>query len=169
MDEEELLSSWKERLLWRECQSQGTEGVLGKHGQLGRHGRKDEIRRKGYHQWMRKFNITFTEAFWLYSKDSSCVCMLSCVWLFETPWTVASQAPLSMGFSRQETGVGCHFLLQGIFLTQKSKPCSLCLLLGGFPIFREIPKDSKLPKITWKCSCKGGKMSSYPLRCCGWT
>ena len=63
MDEEELLSSWKERLLWRECQSQGTEGVLGKHGQLGRHGRKDEIRRKGSHQWMRKFNITFTEAF----------------------------------------------------------------------------------------------------------
>ena len=28
-----------------------------------------------------------------------------------TPWTVACQAPLSMGFSRQETGVGCHFLL----------------------------------------------------------
>ena len=23
-----------------------------------------------------------------------------------------------MGFSRQEYGVGCHFLLQGIFLTQ---------------------------------------------------
>ena len=31
------------------------------------------------------------------------------------PWTVAHQDPLSMGFSRQETGVGCHFLLQGIF------------------------------------------------------
>ena len=29
--------------------------------------------------------------------------------------TVAHQAPLSMGFSRQE---GCHFLLQGIFRTQ---------------------------------------------------
>ena len=27
---------------------------------------------------------------------------LSPVWLFETPWTVAHQAPLSMGFSRQE-------------------------------------------------------------------
>ena len=34
-----------------------------------------------------------------------CLCVLSCfsrVWLFETLWTVASQAPLSMGFSRQE-------------------------------------------------------------------
>ena len=27
---------------------------------------------------------------------------LSCVRLFETPWTIASQAPPSMGFSRQE-------------------------------------------------------------------
>ena len=31
-----------------------------------------------------------------------CVCMLSCVWLFATPWTIAHQAPLSVGFSRQE-------------------------------------------------------------------
>ena len=33
-----------------------------------------------------------------------CACMLSCfshVRLFATPWTVACQAPLSMGFSRQ--------------------------------------------------------------------
>ena len=28
--------------------------------------------------------------------------LLSCVWLFETPWTTAYQAPLSVGFSRQE-------------------------------------------------------------------
>ena len=27
---------------------------------------------------------------------------LSCVWLFMTPWTEAYQAPLAMGFSRQE-------------------------------------------------------------------
>ena len=39
-----------------------------------------------------------------------------------TPLTVARQAPLSMGFFRQETGVGCHFLLQGIFLTQGLNP-----------------------------------------------
>ena len=30
------------------------------------------------------------------------VCMLSSVCLFVTPWTVACQAPLSLGFSRQE-------------------------------------------------------------------
>ena len=41
-------------------------------------------------------------------------CVLSrfnCVSLFATPWTVAHQAPLSMGFSRKNIGVGCHFLL----------------------------------------------------------
>ena len=37
-----------------------------------------------------------------------------------TPWTVACQASLSMGFSSKNTGVGCHFLLQRIFLTQVS-------------------------------------------------
>ena len=34
---------------------------------------------------------------------------LSRVWLFETPWTVAYQAPLSMGFSRQEYWSGLPF------------------------------------------------------------
>ena len=32
--------------------------------------------------------------------------MLSCVWLFATPWTIAHQAPLSMEFSRQENWSG---------------------------------------------------------------
>ena len=38
------------------------------------------------------------------------------------PWIVACQAPLSMGFSGENTGVGCHFLLQRIFPTQESNP-----------------------------------------------
>ena len=43
---------------------------------------------------------------------------LSCVQLFAIPWTVVRHAPLSMECSRLNTGVGCHFLLQGIFPTQ---------------------------------------------------
>ena len=38
--------------------------------------------------------------------------------VFATPQTVAHQAPLSIGFPRQEYWRGCYFLLQGIFLTQ---------------------------------------------------
>ena len=49
----------------------------------------------------------------------------SCVRLFVTQWTIVHQAPLSMGFSRQGywSGLGCHFLLQGIFLTQRLNSC----------------------------------------------
>ena len=43
---------------------------------------------------------------------------LSCVRLLATPWTAAHQAPLSMGFSRQQYWRGRHSLLQGIFPTQ---------------------------------------------------
>ena len=35
------------------------------------------------------------------------------VWLFVTPWTIVCQAPLSMGFSKKNTEVGWHSLLQG--------------------------------------------------------
>ena len=35
--------------------------------------------------------------------------LLSRVQLFESPWTVAHQAPLSMGFSRQEYWSGLSF------------------------------------------------------------
>ena len=48
-------------------------------------------------------------------------CMLSHfshVRLFVTQWTIACQAPLSIGLSWQEFGSGCHALLQWIFPTQ---------------------------------------------------
>ena len=44
------------------------------------------------------------------------------VQLFATPWTVAHQAPLSWNSPGKDTGVGCHSLLQGIFLTQGLNP-----------------------------------------------
>ena len=48
--------------------------------------------------------------------------------LFVTPWTVAHQVPLSVGFSRQEHWSGCHALLQEIFLIQGLNPHYLGLL-----------------------------------------
>ena len=36
------------------------------------------------------------------------------------PWTIALQALLSMDSPSKNTGLGCHFLLQRIFLTQES-------------------------------------------------
>ena len=55
--------------------------------------------------------------------------MLSCSVMSDsaTPWTAAHQAPLSMGFPSENTGVGCHFLLQGIFSTPEMEPESAAL------------------------------------------
>ena len=49
-----------------------------------------------------------------------CVCtlLLSRVQLFVTLWAAACHAPLSMGFSSKNSGVGCPF--QGIFPMQGS-------------------------------------------------
>ena len=48
----------------------------------------------------------------IHTHTHTCVCVLSCfscVQLFVTPWTVAHQAPLSLGFSKQEhwSGLSC--------------------------------------------------------------
>ena len=44
-----------------------------------------------------------------------------------TSWTVACRLLCPWDPPGKNTGVGCHFLLQGIFLTQGSKSCLLCL------------------------------------------
>ena len=63
------------------------------------------------------------------------LCVLfSCIGLFVTPWTVAHQAPPSMGFPSKNTGVGCHFLIQGVFLTQGSNPCLLYRQADSLPL-----------------------------------
>ena len=46
------------------------------------------------------------DATFLVMTDKQHVFVLRRVWLFVTPWTVARQAPLSMGLSRQESWSG---------------------------------------------------------------
>ena len=50
---------------------------------------------------------------------------------FVTPWTVAQEAPLSMGFTRQEYWSGLPFLFLGDLPDPDIQPESL-LLAGGF-------------------------------------
>ena len=66
-----------------------------------------------------------------------CVCVLSrfChVQLFCSPWTVVRQAPLSMGFSRQEQWSGLSFLILGYLPDPGIKTASLMspALADGF-------------------------------------
>ena len=63
-----------------------------------------------------------------WTKRDLCVHAQSC--LFATLWTVAHQALLSpWNFPGRNTGVGCHFILQGIFLAQGLNLHLLWLLL----------------------------------------
>ena len=60
------------------------------------------------------------------------MCVLSCVWLFLTPWTVARQAPLSMGFNRQEYWIELPFLPPEDFPNPGIKPMSPAFASGFF-------------------------------------
>ena len=71
--------------------------------------------------------------------------MLSHVWLFATPWTVAPQAPLPMWFSRQEYWNGLPFISPGDLPDPGIKPGSSALQadslpseLPGKPLFLDI-------------------------------
>ena len=65
----------------------------------------------GHWQWEFKVLTTGLPGSSLFKKQlkDSCACVLSCVWLFATSWTVAHQAPLSLGFARQEYWSGLPF------------------------------------------------------------
>ena len=69
-----------------------------------------------------------------------CVCVLRGVQLFETPWAVACQAPLSSGFSRQEYWSGLPFPAPGDLPDPGIKPTFLAspALAGGF--FTTLPR-----------------------------
>ena len=56
------------------------------------------------------------------------------VWLFVTPWTLAHQAPLSMGFSRQEYWSGLAFPPPGNFPNPRVKPMSPALQVDFLPV-----------------------------------
>ena len=56
-------------------------------------------------------------------KDMSIIVLCSVAQLYPTlcdHWTIAHQALCPWNFPGKNTGVGCHSLLQGIFLTQGS-------------------------------------------------
>ena len=62
-----------------------------------------------------------------------CVCsLLSCVQLFVTPWTIAHQAPLSGGFSRQEYSSRLPFL-SGDLPNSEIEPRSPALQVDSLP------------------------------------
>ena len=62
------------------------------------------------------------------------MCLLGHVRLFVTPWTAGSS--VHGDSPGKSTGVGCHFLLHGIFPTQGLNPCleSAALQVDALPL-----------------------------------
>ena len=75
------------------------------------------------YRWLKTSNVIYVHAQ-----------SLSHVWLFATLWTIACQAPLSMGFSRQEYQRGLPWPLPGDLPDPGTEPTSLASpsLVGGF-------------------------------------
>ena len=102
---------------------------------------KHQIRHCG--EWQEEIYMLFFSTS-RYSDDSMHACVLSRVWLFVTLWTVAHQAPLSMGFSRQEYWSGLPFPFpgdlphSGIEVASPATPA----LAGGF--FTTEPPETSL-------------------------
>ena len=99
---------------------------------------------------------------WLWVDVSS---LLSHVRLFMTPWTVAYEAPPSMGFSRQEYWIlDCHFLRQGIFPTQGLNPDLLHCRQTFYPLSRQGAIQLSYPPSTDRSFTKKKKQAEMVLR-----
>ena len=61
-----------------------------------------------------------------------CARMLSRVWLFAPPWTVTARLLCLWHFPGKNTGVGCHFLVQQIFLTHGILFILSCIIYSSF-------------------------------------
>ena len=85
-----------------------------------------------------------------------CVLSRSHVRLFATLWTIALQASLPWDFPGKETGVGCHFLLQGIFSTQRSNLHLQCLLHYRQILYRQAAAEAlphAIPVVLFEHHC----------------
>ena len=87
-----------------------------------------------------------------YQGVTNWVCMYvlshsSCVRLIATPWTVARQAPLSMGFSSQEYWNGLPFPSPGDLPDPGIEPTSPALA-GGFFTPEPLGKTNELSRYT---------------------
>ena len=72
---------------------------------------------------------------------------LSCVWLCATPWTVAQQAPLSMGFPRQDYWSGLPSLSQGDLPDPGIEPRSPALPVDFFNLLSHQGSPSAVTRI----------------------
>ena len=105
----------------------------------------------------------------LFSQKTSPVCMrspFSCVRLFVTPWTIAHQAPLSMGISRQEYWSGLPCPAPGDLL-DKDRALVSCIA-GRFFIAEPPEKPQTSPSQSFLFSHRSSGRPGHFISICGW-
>ena len=112
--------------------------------------------------WITKVSLNYSTPFpreqWF---PGLCVHPCSVISNSANPWTVLARLLCPCNFPGKNTGVGCHFLLQGVFLTQELSPRLLYLLYGQvdwhhLPLvpnekYKEVVHQL-LPTLKWKWS-----------------
>ena len=101
--------------------------------------------------------------------------MPSCVRLFATLWTVAHQAPLSIGFSRQEYWSGVSFPTTGDLPSPEIEPESPALASGFFttvpsrkPLFHDGVFCIAHGELWWGERGTTDRIQGQTLRAAGW-
>ena len=99
------------------------------------------------------FLVYFFFFYYKYIYMGGCLYVLSHVWLFVAPWTIAHQGPLPMEFSRQEYWSGLPFPTPGDLPDPEIKPASLAssALAGGFFTI----------STTWEAYMGWGRINKY--------
>ena len=91
---------------------------------------------------------------------------------FASQTYIAHQSPLSMGFPRQNTGMDCHFFLQGIFTAQGWNQCFLLWQAGESDLGKPLGKPQKGVSVCSVVSPMppekgvGGHSKKTPIRLC---
>ena len=104
-------------------------------------------------QWLFNFyTILWLDSSFFINEEHACVLSyFSCVGLFVTLWTVACQAPLAMGFSRQEywSGLPCpppgELLDSGIELASLESPSPTGRFFTSEPLGKPINEETEPP------------------------
>ena len=84
-----------------------------------------------------------------YEKRKGVGCLVPKSWLtlLQPHGLWLTRLPCAWGFAGKNTGVGCHFLLQGIFLTEGLNLSLLHWQMDSLPLsYRESPQRKRVRK-----------------------
>ena len=96
----------------------------------------DKLSFAKWNEFQRWMDVTVAQNMSILNTTDYCCCLviLSCPTLLWPHGLQLTRFHCPWDFSGKDTGVGCHFLLQGIFPTQRLNPCLLYWQVDSLPV-----------------------------------